>query len=133
MKFDHIGIFCKNLEFGRKKLTEIFPILNLSKEFHDPLLKVSVQFLYDTNNFCYELVAPNGQENPVDSILKNKKNILNHIAYKVYDFDLIIEKYRNLGCIPLTLPQPAIAFNGARVVFFLTPVDIIVELIEIIQ
>jgi methylmalonyl-CoA/ethylmalonyl-CoA epimerase len=132
MKFDHIGIFCKNLEFGRKKLIEIFPILNLSKEFHDPLLKVSVQFLYDSNNFCYELVAPNGLGNPVDSILKNKKNILNHIAYKVYDFDLTIEEYRNFGCLPLTLPQPAIAFNGARVIFFLTPVDVIVELIEVI-
>ncbi len=111
---------------------EIFPILNLSKEFHDPLLKVSVQFLYDDNDFCYELVAPNGQGNPVDSILKNKKNILNHIAYKIHDFDLTIKKYRNFGCLPLTLPQPAIAFNGARVIFFLTPVDIIVELIEII-
>ena len=132
MKFDHIGIFCKNLESGRKKLIEIFPILNLSKEFHDPLLKVSVQFLYDDNDFCYELVAPNGQGNPVDSILKNKKNILNHIAYKTHDFDLTIKKYRNFGCLPLTLPQPAIAFNGARVIFFLTPVDIIVELIEII-
>jgi methylmalonyl-CoA/ethylmalonyl-CoA epimerase len=130
MKFDHIGIFCKNLEFGRKKLIEIFPIFNLSKEFHDPLLKVSVQFLYDVNNFCYELVAPNGQGNPVDLILKNKKNILNHIAYKIHDFDLTVEKYRNFGCLPLTPPQPAIAFNGARVIFFLTPVDIIVELIE---
>lgn len=132
MKFDHIGIFCKNLQFGREKLIEIFPILKLSKEFHDPLIKVSVQFLYDVNNFCYELVAPNGHGNPVDSILTNKKNILNHVAYKVHDFDLTIEKYRNFGCIPLTLPQSAIAFNGARVIFFLTPIDIIVELIEAI-
>jgi methylmalonyl-CoA/ethylmalonyl-CoA epimerase len=131
MKFDHIGIFCKNLELGRKNLIEIFPIINLSDEFHDPLLKVSVQFLYDENNFCYELVAPNGEGNPVDSILKNKKNILNHIAYKVTDFDLTIEKYRNCGSLPLNLPQPAVAFNGARVIFFLTPIGIIVELIEL--
>jgi hypothetical protein len=54
------------------------------------------------------------------------------IGNKIHDFDLTIEKYRNFGCLPLTLPQLAIAFNGARVIFFLTPVDITVELIEII-
>ena len=133
MKFDHIGIFCKNLDFGRNKLKKIFPILNLSEEFHDPLLKVSVQFLYDDSHICYELVAPNGSSNPVDSVLKNKKNMINHIAYKVHDFDSAVKKYRDLGCVPLTSPQPAIAFNGARVIFFLTSLDIIVELVEVIS
>lgn len=133
MKFDHIGIFCKDLEFGRKKLTKIFSIVKLSREFDDPLLKVRVQFLYDSHNFCYEIVSPNGKGNPVDLVLKSKKNILNHIAYKVNDFDLTLKKYRNLGCLPITLPQPAIAFNGAKTIFFLTPANIIIELIEIVS
>lgn len=133
MKFDHIGIFCKDLEFGRKKLTKIFSIVKLSREFDDPLLKVRVQFLYDAHNFCYEIVSPNGKGNPVDLVLKSKKNILNHIAYKVNDFDLTLKKYRDLGCLPITLPQPAIAFNGAKTIFFLTPTNIIIELIEIVS
>jgi methylmalonyl-CoA/ethylmalonyl-CoA epimerase len=129
MQFDHIGVFCKNLEIGKKKLSEILPIVKSSKIFKDPLLKVSVQFLFDNNNICYELVAPNGVGNPVDLVLK--KNTLNHIAYKVSNFNYIIKKYRKLGCMPLSTPKKAVAFHGARVIFFLTPLNIIVELIEI--
>ena len=130
MKFDHIGIFVRSLVVGRDHFKNLLNITDESEEYHDDVLKVSIQFLYDESGICYELVAPNGDGNPVDPILSGKKNILNHTAYKVRDLDLQIAKFRENGCVQLGHPKTALAFNGARVVFFLTPLDFIIELIE---
>jgi methylmalonyl-CoA/ethylmalonyl-CoA epimerase len=130
MIFDHIGIFVKNLDEGLVRMQDLLPISSVSEVFHDPLLKVSVQFLRDSSGICYELIAPNGIGNPVDSMLDKRHNILNHMAYKVNDLDNRVEQLRQTRCIPLGNPQPAVAFRGARVVFLLTPLGTIVELIE---
>jgi len=130
MQFDHIGVFVKTLDQGRAHFQEILPIAKVGQVFHDPLLKVSVQFLHDTSGICYELVAPNGEGSPVDAVLAEKRNILNHVAYTVADFEAGVEHLRQAGCIPLGAPQPAVAFAGARVVFFLTPLRMVIELID---
>ena len=128
--FDHIGVFVKDLDYGGKHLRNLFPISRIGEVINDPVLKVSIQFLYDDRGICYELVAPNGNSNPVEAVLRNGKNILNHVAYKTQDFDASISHFRASGCIPLGQAKPAIAFRNARVIFFLTPLRIIVELIE---
>lgn len=130
MKFDHIGIFVEELHSGYDKLSKLFRISRKSIIFDDPLLRVSVQFFYDEQGICYELVAPNGADSPVDSVLKNGTTSLNHIAYKTNEFDNTISNLRKGGCVPLGIPQPALAFEGARVIFFLTPLKLIFELIE---
>jgi methylmalonyl-CoA/ethylmalonyl-CoA epimerase len=130
MQFDHLGVFVKTLEQGRVVLESIVPIAAVSTPFHDPLLKVSVQFLRDTSGVRYEIVAPNGQDNPVDAVLSEQRNILNHVAYRANDFDAQVARLRKARCMPLGEPRPAVAFGGARVMFFLTPLRMIVELIE---
>ena len=95
MKFDHIGIFVKSLEIGQKHLTKIFKINNWSQIYYDPVQKVDVQFGYDISNICYELVAPNGENNPVDKVLKDGKNVLNHVAYKVNNINDEIVRLQN--------------------------------------
>ena len=130
MKFDHIGVFVKNLEDGRKNFSSLLQITNTSEEYNDEKLKVSVQFLYDKNDICYEIVAPYKPGNPVDAVLSSGKNILNHIAYRVDELDLSLSTWRNKGCFPLSEATPAIAFQGAKVIFLLTPLGIIIELIE---
>ena len=130
MNFDHIGIFCKNLKIGRTYFSKIFEIKKKSEEFSDSRLNVKVQFLYDKKNIKYELIAPLGKKNPVDQSLKKNKNIINHIAYKTKSFKKEISRLRKIGCIPLDKPKPAVAFNGKKVIFFLTPLRFIIELIE---
>ncbi len=130
MQFDHLGVFVKTLEQGRAVLESIVPIATASDPCHDPLLKVSVQFLRDTSGIRYEIVAPNGPGNPVDAVLSEQRGILNHVAYSVPDFDAQVARLREARCMPLGEPRPAVAFGGARVIFFLTPLRLIVELIE---
>ena len=130
MNFDHIGIFVKNIDDGLNHLKNIFPIVRYSQEYKDPLLQVIVQFCYDKDGICYELVAPYGKNNPVDSVIATNSNILNHIAYTSKTFDNTLEDLRKKGCVPIVSAKPAVAFGGARVIFFLTPLRMIIEIIE---
>tara|TARA_B100001093_G_scaffold100534_1_gene92597 strand:+ start:1013 stop:1435 length:423 start_codon:yes stop_codon:yes gene_type:complete len=130
VKFDHIGIFVREIKYGRMELANLIDIFEESEIYDDPLLNVSVQFCYDKSKICYELVAPYGDNNPVDGVLKDNGNILNHVAYKTNKFDEKILQYREKGCIPLGPACQAVAFGGARVIFFLSPLKFIIELIE---
>jgi methylmalonyl-CoA/ethylmalonyl-CoA epimerase len=129
-RFHHVGIFVKNLIVGLEQLSKTLEIENISEVIADENLMVLIQFVTDSSGVKYELVAPFGDGNPVEQVLRSKKNILNHIAYVSDDFeDDIIEMRRN-GAIPLGLPKEAKAFQGRRVVFFLTTTGFVYELIE---
>jgi methylmalonyl-CoA/ethylmalonyl-CoA epimerase len=130
MNFDHIGIFVKDIEVGLAQLKNLLPIVDQGEIYKDPLLRVLVQFCYDQDGTCYELVAPFGDDNPVDPILASNNNILNHVAYKSEHFEGTVKHFRDSGCVPLSSAKPAVAFGGARVIFFLTPLRLIVEIIE---
>lgn len=130
MIFDHIGIFVPSIETGRQHLLSMINIKESSPIFDDPVLNVSVQFLYDNNEICYELIAPFGLKNPIEPVLASQKNILNHIAYRSIEFDKELSRLRDCHCLPLTKPTPAVAFNGKRVAFFLSPLKFVIELVE---
>ena len=91
---------------------------------------VPVQFLSDTSGIRYGPVASNGPGNPVDAVISEQRNTLNHAAYRAKDFDSQVGRLREARCMPLGEPRPAEAFGGVRVLFFLTPLSMIVELIE---
>jgi methylmalonyl-CoA/ethylmalonyl-CoA epimerase len=130
MEFHHIGIFTRSLDEGRKYFFDIFKIIDVFEPIDDTGICVSIQFLKDQSGILYELVAPLGSSNPVTGVLNSGKSILNHIAYHVTDLDKEILRMRNSRCIPLGSPKPAIAFQNKRVIFFLTPMNFIIELIE---
>jgi len=130
MKFDHVGIFVQDIVSGDAALSAILPITQRSEVFTDPLIKVKVQFLFDASGICYELVAPCGEGNPVDGVLKSRRNILNHMAYRTSDLDATLEDLREKGAFPLNEPKPAVAFGGKRVIFLMTSLNFIIELIE---
>lgn len=130
MIFDHIGLFVPDLAVGHRHLTGMLPIVDTTEPIDDPGLKVRVQFCIDTSAIRYELVAPFGEGNPVSGVLESGKNILNHVAYRVADIQIENERLRDEGAVPLGPAQPALAFAGRPVMFLLTPLRFIVELIE---
>jgi methylmalonyl-CoA/ethylmalonyl-CoA epimerase len=130
MIFDHIGLFVREIETGREQLSALLPIACWTEVVDDPLMKVRVQFGIDRSGIRYELVAPLGEPNPVARVLDEGKNILNHVAYRCDDFESACATLRRERAVPLGRPQPAAAFGGARVAFYLTPLRFIVELVE---
>ncbi len=129
-RFHHIGIFVKDLDFGLEQLEKIFELASVSEVISDENLLVLIQFVTDNSGVRYELVAPFGDGNPVERALETKRNLLNHVAYVSDNFDDDIVELRRSGAISLGLPKQAKAFDGRKVVFFLTKLGFIFELIE---
>ncbi len=130
MIFDHIGLFVGDLDQGRRKLAALLPIAAWSDPIEDAGLKVRIQFATDTSGVRYELVAPFGEGDPVSGVLQSGQAILNHVAYRVADLDAELGRLRAEGALPLGPPSPAVAFGGRRVVFLLTRLRFILELVE---
>jgi len=130
MKFHHIGIFLSNIKTGETFFKKIIKIKRKSRIFFDIKLGVKVRFLYDDSGICYEIVAPYGKNNPVNKVLKKKGNILNHVAYETKNLKKTINYLREINCAPITKPQSAKAFNNRKIIFFLTPLNFIIEIIQ---
>ena len=130
MKFDHVGVVVADIAEGRHMLQTLFGIRNWTEIFEDPGIGVFVQFGIGSDGPCYELIAPRGNASPVSVALKTGKGILNHVAYLVADLEAASEALREAGCLPVAEAQPAVAYNGHTVQFFLSPLRFIVELIE---
>jgi methylmalonyl-CoA/ethylmalonyl-CoA epimerase len=131
MTFDHIGVVVDNLDSGAEKLSAFLAPLRWSKSFDDPIIGVSVRFAQDLSGIVYELIAPFGDQSPVSRTLKSKVNLLNQIAYRTSDLASAVALMRRAGAVPVGAAKPAVAFNGARVQFLLSPLGFLIELIEI--
>lgn len=130
MQFDHIGIFVSGLANGRSYLEALLHVTHWTEPVDDPIQKVSVQFGTDQSGTRYELVAPCGENNPVEPLLLQSKNILNHVAYLVDDLDADIARLQGERCILVGGPSPAKAFDNRRIAFLYTPLRFVIELIE---
>ena len=128
--FDHIGVVVKTLEKGRRSLQQTLGIIEWTIELEDPVNGVHVTFGRDPCGIIYELLAPLDAGSPVQGALLGRKNLLNHIAYLVPNLSESAARMRSAGCAPTADPQPAIAYGNRMIQFFVTPLNIIVELIE---
>ncbi|SIQ16151.1 VOC family protein [Aeromonas veronii] len=130
MKLHHIGLVVAELDLGVRYCCETLGLSRFSESVLDPLQRVHICFAYDDAGICYELIAPASDDSPISQALRTRHNLLNHLAYEVADLAMSAEKLRAQRHLPLGPSQPAIAFGGAHVQFFLSPLGHIVELIE---
>ena len=130
LHFDHLGVICGDVEKSRTFLESTFNVSRWGEEILDPIQKVIVQFGYDSSGICYELICPAADDSPVQQALKSRNNILNHIGYITPDLDAAATHLRDNGCFPVTSPESAVAFGGARIQFFYSPMNFVFELIE---
>ena len=129
-KFDHIGVVVKTIDKGRRSLGLTLGILEWTAPLRDPVNGVQVVFGRDPSGVVYELLAPLDESSPVQGALRAGKNLLNHVTYLVPNLDEAAQRMRATGCAPTADPKPAIAYGNCRIQFFVTPLNIIVELIE---
>ncbi|MFB2866215.1 VOC family protein [Aeromonas sp. MdU4] len=131
MKLHHIGLVVADLEMGLVYCRDTLGITRFSEPVHDPLQRVHIRFAYDDEGICYELIAPATDDSPVSQVLRSRHNLLNHLAYSVEDMVQAAEQLRSQRHLPLGPSLPAVAFGGAQVQFFLSPLGHIVELVEV--
>lgn len=130
LRFDHLGLIVSRLDRGRKHLSAGIGISQWTEEITDPVNGVKCQFGRDSSGVCYELLEPLGESSPVYTALKTGKGILNHVAYRVPDLREWQERMRQGGWARTAAPKPAIAYDGRHIQFFISPVRLVVELIE---
>ena len=128
--FDHSGVVVKTLEKGRRSMQQTLGISEWTAELEDPINGVHVTFGRDPCGVVYELLAPLDAQSPVQGALQSRKNLLNHVAYLVPNLREAAARMRTAGCAPTADPKPAIAYGNRMIQFFVTPLNIIVELIE---
>ena len=130
MKFNHIGIIVKDLNLGLDFFKSFLEINDITETIVDEVLGVNIKFFKDSSGLQYELISPLNSKSPITQALEQNKNILNHVAYTSKNFDLDMKNIRKNKSIILGAPKKAKAFKNARVVFFLTTLGMIIELIE---
>jgi methylmalonyl-CoA/ethylmalonyl-CoA epimerase len=130
MQFDHIGVIASSLEAGRAALNAVSQIPRWTEAFADPVNKVYVQFGADSSGICYELIVPFGENSPATQALSTGKNILSHVAYLVSDLAKERDRLRAAGAVATSDPKPALACGWNQIQFFVTPMRIMIELIE---
>lgn len=129
--FDHLGVIVEELEQGREFLRVALGISCWSAAVEDVGLGVHVQFGSSPGGAgpVYELVAPRGVGSPIAGQLGRGKGVLNHVAYRTVDFTASAVHLRATGCFPTSEPQPAVAYGGALVQFWVSPLRFLIELI----
>ena len=126
--FNHIGIFVSNIKKSEKYLKPFFN-LNKKKIIFDKRLKIKVKLYFDNSKVCYELVEPYGKDNPVAGYLKRGSNILNHIAYSTKNFNRTVDNLKKKKFTQISKINYSKVFKG-KIIFFLSPLNYIVEIIE---
>lgn len=93
MKIHHIGVFCKNINNFQKYFEKNCKIYSKSKLVLDKKLGVKIKFFkFNGSNQLFEIVEPYGKTNPITKVLKNKQNIINHIAFMTINFESDVQK-----------------------------------------
>lgn len=128
--FDHIGVVVKSIDKGRAHFSGALSVDEWTDPLVDPVNGVRLQFGRDRSGTVYELLSPIDTDSPVQGALAGRKNLLNHVAYRVPDLVGAAAHLREARCLPTADAKPAIAFGGAAIQFFVTPIDTIIELIE---
>lgn len=131
LEMDHLGLIVPELPAGRRSLEHSLGITRWTTAVEDHHLGVIVQFgSMPSGGLTYELIAPLGEGSPIASALRNGKHILNHLAYLTPDLQASGERLREAGCWATGAPQPAVAYGGRLVQFWMSPLRFVIELIE---
>ena len=131
MKFDHVGLVVADIDgYCRSFLTPALGVPPVSTIFTDPLQRSKVAFAVTDNGVRIELIEPLGEDSPVAEILKRKRGGLHHLCFAAEKFEEDMARLIRHGCLIISPPKPAVAFNNRRVVFFFTPTFEVIELVE---
>ena len=129
-RFDHIGLVVKSIEKGRRVMLQVHGITEWTQAVTDPVNGVHILFGRDPAGIVFELLEPVDALSPLYGALKARKNLLNHVAYRVADLAAATLAMRTAGCAPIGDPRPAIAFGNGYIQFFVSPLNTVIELIE---
>jgi methylmalonyl-CoA/ethylmalonyl-CoA epimerase len=130
-RFHHTGFVVASIAAVIESFCRAVGGSNWSQTWHDPLQCVRVAFIYPSHpgDPSVELVEPAGLGSPVEAFLEHGGG-LHHLCYEVDDLDEAVRGASARGLIMIRRPQPAVAFGGRRIAWFLTREGLPIEYLE---
>jgi methylmalonyl-CoA/ethylmalonyl-CoA epimerase len=131
-KLMHVGVAVSTLEPTTELLSALFGYKVVSGPFDDPIQKVTVNFLAKSADDVaeIELIAPLAQDSPIRSMLAKDGGGAYHLCFETSDIDAALAHAKNNGCIVVSPPVPAVAFQGRRIAWIYTRSRQLFELVE---
>jgi methylmalonyl-CoA/ethylmalonyl-CoA epimerase len=131
-KLMHVGVAVSTLEPTTELLSALFGYKVISGPFDDPIQKVTVNFLAKSAEDVaeIELIAPLAQDSPIRSMLAKDGGGAYHLCFETSDIDAALAHAKNNGCIVVSPPVPAVAFEGRRIAWIYTRSRQLFELVE---
>jgi methylmalonyl-CoA/ethylmalonyl-CoA epimerase len=131
-KLMHVGVAVASLGPTTETLSNLFGYRVISGPFDDPIQKVSVNFLTTgpTDSVEIELIAPLTEDSPIRSMLAKNGGGSYHFCFETSDIDKALEHAVKNGCMIVSKPVPAVAFQGRRIAWIYTSSRQLFELVE---
>ena len=141
-RLHHVGLAVAEFEPALEFLTGFLGYRAVLGPFDDPIQKVRVLFLTAAAPAVsaesgpasepaeLELVAPLTADSPIRSMLAKSGGGTYHSCFETADLDGALDDARAQGCVVVSMPAPAVAFEGRRIAWIYTPTRLLVELVE---
>jgi methylmalonyl-CoA/ethylmalonyl-CoA epimerase len=131
-KLLHVGVAVPALGPVAESLEKLFGYKLVSGPFDDPIQKVSVEFLAQSAEDAaeIELIAPAAEDSPIRSMLAKDGGGAYHLCFETSDIEAAVAHAKALGCIIVSPPVPAVAFQGRRIAWIYTRSRQLFELVE---
>jgi methylmalonyl-CoA/ethylmalonyl-CoA epimerase len=131
-KLLHVGVAVPEIGAAEAMFGALFGSKVVSGPFDDPIQKVTVNFLTQTDEDAaeIELIAPLTEDAPIQSMLKKTGGGAYHLCFETNDLELALSHLRSQRCLVVSPPAPAVAFEGRRIAWLYTPTRMLVELVE---
>ena len=131
MRLHHVGYVVADIASSVAGFQDSLSASWDGQVFTDPYQKVKVTFLCTgPGDAQIELVEPVGDDSPVLRFLSDKGGGLHHVCYEVRDVEQELSAFKTRGALIVKRPKPAVAFQGRRIAWVLTPEKLLVELLE---
>jgi len=131
-KLLHVGVAVPSLDPTTELLSNLFGYKVVSGPFDDPIQKVTVNFLAKSESDVaeIELIAPITEDSPIRSMLAKDGGGAYHLCFETSDIDGALAHAKKNGCIVVSAPVPAVAFQGRRIAWIYTRSRQLFELVE---
>ena len=131
-KLLHVGVAVPSLGPTTELLSNLFGYKVVSGPFDDPIQKVAVSFLAKSDEDVaeIELIAPLSVDSPITSMLAKSGGGAYHLCFETSDLEEALLHAKKNGCMVVSPPVPAVAFDGRRIAWIYTRSRQLFELVE---
>jgi methylmalonyl-CoA/ethylmalonyl-CoA epimerase len=131
LSLHHVGYVVANIPAAAAGFVHALSASWNGLVFEDPNQSAKVTFLSTRDgDALIELVEPAGENSPVLRFLRERGGGMHHLCYEVEDLESQMALMKGRGSLIVRRPKPAVAFDGRRIGWMLTPEKLLVEFLE---